>query len=120
MTAPRYLKNMETGVVFVFSKAIVDQPNMIPYDPEEENEEEAVEEEEPVDLYAGVPFSEYKAEETDGPVFKDVVKLANAKQVTLSKLAKFNPRPADFKAHYASGPIKMAVAELKRRVLPGE
>lgn len=125
----RYLRNMNTGVVFLWNPIIAEQPEMIDWSPGEPEEEAIVmpqEEESVVELTVqssgeDQEFKPWTYRDNDGPVYRALVGLANKSMVTLETLESFNATPSSFgnkKFNYIS--IKAAVSEFKRRALEGE
>ena len=123
---PKLLRNKITGVVFPYNDIIAKQAQMEPYDPEEAVvkekpvKKEVIVEQKPEPEVVEEPFPEWEARAKDGPVLRDVIKLANRKRIDIGSLEKFNPSPSDFKAEYSRMAVKAAVSEFKQRVLDGE
>jgi len=124
----RFLKNINTGVVFVYNERIAQQPDLIDYEPEEvnvEEEAEAIQEPQPEVEQQEEIFVEHKIKPGDGPMMEDVIHMANERKVTASTLDEFHLTPKDFRGmkgrgHYSPTPLRLAVMEFKRRVLAGE
>lgn len=134
----KFLRNVDTGVIFGYNDIIAQQPWMVPYEEEEgEAISEAIQpavEDIPVKTEIKIT-AEISAERSaevlrwefrknDGPVLRDVVKLANMLKVNMDSLENFNPGPSDLWErcgnNYNPISIKAAVSEFKVRAKNGE
>ena len=112
------MRNKVTGVIFGWTEALSQQSWMEPYDPAIEVAIQP-EQEEPIEIKEPEP-PRWDFRKNDGPVYRDVVKLANSKEVSLDDIDTFNPGPSDFKVKYSNMSVKSAVSEFKIRAKDGE
>ena len=117
----KLLRNKETGAIFGWADQLSKQSWMEPYDPAtnvviaKEEEPEVV-----VEIKEEPEQPRWDFRKNDGPVYRDVVRLANKKEVSLDDIDTFNPGPSDFKVKYSNMSVKSAVSEFKIRAKDGE